>query len=145
MPRRDGCAVDPDEQRYRRNYPRFPGVAETVQLLKLGGTRGGYLEAVLGDLREHAPEVLDDVTNAVDEEVDQRIRTLLVAELAEVADHRLIAFFASLLDDANESVAHWAELGLELIDTKQARTVLFQQRGPDQQRHRRHHGLRRQH
>ena len=130
MPRRDRRAptIDPEQQRYQRKYPRFPGVAEVVRLLKLGGTRGSYLDAVLWDLREHAPEVLDDVTNAVTEEVDERIRTLLVAELAETGDPRLVVFFADLLEDANESVAYWAEVGLQHIGTKEARTVLFQHR-----------------
>ena len=139
MPRRDRRAptIDPEQQRYQRKYPRFPGVAEVVRLLKLGGTRGSYLDAVLWDLREHAPEVLDDVTNAVTEEVDERIRTLLVAELAETGDPRLVVFFADLLEDANESVAYWAEVGLQHIGTKEARTVLFQHRGPEHARRRR--------
>lgn len=59
-----------------------------------------------------------------DEEADERIRALLAGELAETTDCRLTAFFA-VLDDANESVAHWAEVGLELIDTKDVRTALF--------------------
>jgi hypothetical protein len=145
MPRRDRRypTIDPEQQHYQRNYPRFPGVAEIVRLLKLGGTTGSYLEAVLWDLHEHAPEVLDDVTNAVTAEVDERIRTLLVAELAETGDHRLVAFFAGLLGDVDESVAYWAEAGLQHIGTKEARTVLFQHRGPEHARSRPHRHLRR--
>ena len=118
--------IDPEYQRYRRKYPRFPGVAETVRVLKLGGTRGGYLDVVLLDLREHASDVLTELTDAVDEESDQRVRALIIGELAESADHRLVGFFERLLDDPNESVAHWAEVGLRHIDTKDARRALFQ-------------------
>jgi hypothetical protein len=82
--------IDPDEARYRRNHPRFPGVGEIVRLLKLPGTRGGYLEAILADLGENVPEVLDEVTQAVDEETDERVRALLVGELAETGDRRLV-------------------------------------------------------
>lgn len=120
--------LDPDHERYLRKYPRFPGVTETVRLLKLGGTRGGYLDAVLGDLREHAPQVLDDLTLAVGQETDERVRTLLVAELAETGDQRLVGFFVRLLSDGNESVRHWAEQGLQRIDTKEARRALFDHR-----------------
>lgn len=121
--------IDPDEERYRRKYPTFPGVKETVRLLKLGGTTGGYLEAVLWDLSEHAPQVLDDVTLAVDQETDERVRTLLVAELAETGDERLVGFFVRLLSDGNESIRHWAQEGLRGIDTKDARKALFTHQG----------------
>jgi hypothetical protein len=122
--------IDPDEARYRRNHPRFPGVVETVRLLKLPGTRGGYLEAILADLGEHLPEVLDEVTRAFDEETDERVRALLVGQLAETGDRRLVGFFARLLSDENQSVAYWAEAGLQQIDTKAARQVLFDVRRP---------------
>jgi hypothetical protein len=136
--------IDPEEQRYRRNYPRFPGIPEIVRLLKSRGTTGGYLEAVLWDLREHAPEVLDEVTVAVNEEGDERVRALLVGELAETADHRLVAFFASLLADANESVAYWAGVGLQMIDTRDSRTALRRHQATEQ-RHGRDRPSRRQH
>ena len=118
--------IDPDDERYRRKYPSFPGVAETVRLLKLGGTRGGYLDAVLADLREHAPQVLDEVVHAVDTADDERIRVLLLGELAETGDERLVGLFARLLSDGNESVSYWAREGLRRIDTKAARTALFE-------------------
>ena len=120
---------DPEEERYRRDHPRFPGVAESVRLLELRSTRGSYLDMVLHDLREHAPEVLDEVTDAVDREDDDHVRALLVGQLAEARDPRLVGFFARLLDDPAEPVAHWAREGLRLLDTKDARRALFRAEG----------------
>jgi hypothetical protein len=122
--------MDPEHARFRRNYPRFPGVPETIRLLKLRGTGGAYLDAILWEFRDHASSVLDEAMDAVREEDDERVRYLLVGELAETGDHRLLDFFVELLDDPHESVAHWAQVGLEHIDTKDARRALYEHRFP---------------
>lgn len=124
--------TDPEYVRYRRRYPPFPGVAETVSALRRRAVRGSQLDALLADLRANASHVLDEIIAAIEGEADEWVRTLLVGELAETGDPRLVAFFTHLLTDADADadVARWAEAGLATIGTREARRALFAHRPP---------------
>jgi len=75
--------VDPEYQRFKRNYPKFPGVHECIALLHNGNVKGAYLEAVLGELETHAAEHIDEIVSAFRVEESERARILLLGLLAE--------------------------------------------------------------
>lgn len=137
---------DPEEERYRRKFPVFPGVDKCVELLSRGSTRGGYLDAVMADLTEHAGEDWRAIAEHYRRAESERVRTLLLSALAEAAPAEAAAWFGAILRapaaELSEGAWFWAAAGLLRIDTKEARRELWRAEeacaaGPDEGRERR--------
>jgi hypothetical protein len=57
---------DPNFRRWRRKYPRFPGVAECVRLLSSRNLRGAWVDIIANELTIHAAESLPELRRRFD-------------------------------------------------------------------------------
>jgi hypothetical protein len=121
--------IDPEEQRYKRRFPKFPGVSQCVLLLESSNVHGSFLNAVIGDLTENAQGFLTEIIIAFYLETDQRVKRILIAAIAESAPVDAVGFLAENLNSTDDSICDWAIRGLERIDTKEARTALWLLKG----------------
>src|SRR5262245_29375405 len=100
-------------------------------MLRRRNVRGGCLDAVLSDLRDHAAAHLDDLIAAFHAESDTRVRVLVLAEIAEVGAPSAFSILAQALTGADEDLRAWGARGLYRLNTREARAVLA-----DARRHR---------
>ncbi len=119
-------AIDPEYQRYKRNYPSFPGVQACVDLLHQSNVQGAYLDALVADLEAHAVEHSDELIAAFQTKADMRVQSLLLAALAQARTHDAFRIFVEHLTGPDENLRTWAAYGLYRLDTKEARRALWQ-------------------
>lgn len=117
-------SIDPEEQRYQRDYPQFPGVPTCVDLLHRVEVTGSYLESVLLDLRDHAASHIDELLVAFKAESDDRVRRLVLAEIAEVGAPQALRLFIDTLVSPDEDLRVWAARGLYRLNTAEAKAAL---------------------
>ncbi|SFR27057.1 HEAT repeat-containing protein [Lentzea waywayandensis] len=79
-------------------------------------------------LQRHAVELLDELIEAFRGEEAENMRVLLLTLIGEARSPRALPILAEHLDHEDESLAYWAVRGLEMLDTKEARTVLYRHR-----------------
>jgi HEAT repeat protein len=120
--------ADPEYQRYRRTYPKFPGVNACVELLRRRNVQGAYLDGVMGDLNEHATANVDELLVAFGAEPEARVRALLLSVIAEAAAPAAFPTFAQVLFGDDEDLRIWAARGLHILGTPDSRRVLFEAR-----------------
>jgi hypothetical protein len=76
-------------------------------------------------LRDQAHGHVDALVEAFRSESDPGLKRWLLELLTFARDAQLTQMFVAHLDDADEGLRHWAEVGLRTLDTKEARTALF--------------------
>jgi hypothetical protein len=79
-----------------------------------------------GLVREAAGERLDDLIAAYSAEDDLGIKCWLL-ELGDVRSPAALPVLSNALTGQDESLRDWARRGLELLDTKGARKILWQE------------------
>src|SRR5262249_6575401 len=127
--KRSDWGVDPEYHRYRRSYPKFPGVQGCVDLLRRPDVHGAYLHGVMMDLAEHvAAAGTAELVAAYRVETDDRGQGLILSILAETAAPADLPLFAETLAGANADHRLWGAVGLHKIDTPEARRVLWEAR-----------------
>lgn len=118
---------DPEAQRWAREYPKFPGVAECVRLIVTGKARGTWLDIIVHEMAENAVETLDEMIAAFREhehEYDGAAKFLMMAlEIAAIPAS--LEFLAAVLDEGKSQFVPYARRALEAIDTRESRTALF--------------------
>ena len=119
-------SIDPQEQRYYQAYPHFPGIAQGLTLLR--HRKGGYWEAVFGDFETHAPELLDELIQVCRDTSNADIRWMLLEIIGGVQSTTALTLFTDYLTDPDERVRWWAAYGLHALNTKEARTFLWDAR-----------------
>jgi hypothetical protein len=118
--------MDPEEERWRRSHPRFPGVAKCAGLLRSPNVRGTWVDIICHELARHAADAFDElVAEFHNPDNDGRVRALLVRAIGDAAVQGAVPFLAERLTDADESVRGAATDALEQIGTKEARTALW--------------------
>lgn len=79
-----------------------------------------YLARVAGDaLIKLGPAAVPALCQALDQEVETRVRSALARALARLADTRAIPALFRALDDDSAIVQHWADEGLERMGVGQ--------------------------
>ena len=128
MKRKD-LGVDPEYHRYRRSYPKFPGVGVCVDLLHRRNVHGAYLDGVMMDLAEHVSALgTAELVEAYRAETDDHVQGLILSILAETAAPTDLALFVEALAGVNADHRLWAAVGLHKIDTPEARRALWEAR-----------------
>lgn len=128
MKRRD-LGVDPEYHRYRRAYPKFPGVKVCLDLLRRRNVHGAYLDGVMFDLAEHVADAgTAELVEAFRAETDGHVQGLILSILAETAAPADLPLFVETLAGANADHRHWAAVGLHKLDTPDARRALWEAR-----------------
>jgi hypothetical protein len=119
--------LDPDARRYYDQFPKFPGMAKCVELLRDRNTKGTYLETIEGEIQIHAKEHLDELI-AIIRNDDSHIGAWLLEALAEAKVPEAEEFLIENLQSAAPHRRFWAIYGLKNLDTKSARKALWDAR-----------------
>jgi hypothetical protein len=119
---------DPEYERYRRNYPTFPGVQTCLDLLQRRNVTGGYWDAVYTDLVKHAPQVVLELIQAGRDDANTNVRWVILEILGRVQATEALSLFNDYVTADNESIREWAARGLAALDTKVARRKLWEVR-----------------
>lgn len=129
---RDRAHVDPEYLRWKRKYPRFPGVAECARLIRIGKVRRAWADIIAHELAENATgslaELIDVFRN--DPSDDVRLYVMMALDTARVPES--IPFLAEVFQDGNPQFTPYAERALTGIATPEARLVLWKAAHPEQ-------------
>jgi hypothetical protein len=126
-----GRHADPEYQRWRRKYPRFPGVDECARLIRAGKDRGLWADIIVYELAENAgnclPALIDTFRN--DSSYGVRLYVMMALEIAGL--HESVSFLAEVLRDGDPRFTPYAERALHRINTREARTSLWKASHPE--------------
>jgi hypothetical protein len=114
---------DPVYTRWKRQHPRFPGVAECVELLRRRNVKGSLVDIICGELRANATAHSAELIAALRAERD-RIRRIILSIISETGLPEALPLLEEHLWSSDEGLRHWAAAGLRRLNTPQAREVL---------------------
>jgi hypothetical protein len=117
---------DPTYARWKRQYPRFPGVAKCVELLGRRNVRGEMVEIICGELQENATAHATELIAAFRAEKDARVRHILLGIICEAKLPEALPVFVEHLRSEDESLRDWSVEGLRALDTHEARKALWE-------------------
>ncbi len=117
---------DPDYTRWKRKYPKFPGVAKCVEMLGRRNVQGSLLEIVLGELQDNAAAHAEELIVAFQAQKNQQVRLLLLMTFCDAKLKEAMPLFVEHLRSDDESLRYWSEQGLRALNTPEARKVLWQ-------------------
>jgi hypothetical protein len=118
--------MDPGYTRWKRKYPKFPGVAECVDLLRRRNVKGGFLEAICGALQENTAAHAHELVVAFRSEADERVRCILLGIIAEARLPEALPALVESLRSPDESLRFWAVTGLRDLNTPETRRALWE-------------------
>src|SRR5215470_1393139 len=122
---------DPVYRSWDRKYPRFPGVDECARLIRAGKARRAWADIIAYELAENAnnclPALIDTFRNDPGDHV--RLYMMMALEIAGLPES--VPFLAEVLRDDNPQFTPYAERTLRSINTREARTVLWQAGHPE--------------
>jgi hypothetical protein len=116
---------DPVYTRWKRQHPKFPGVAKCVELLDRN-VQGSLVDIVCGELRENAASHSVELISAFRAEPGGRMRRILLSIICEARLPEALPVFVEHLQSEDESLRYWSEQGLRSLDTQESRKALWQ-------------------
>jgi hypothetical protein len=122
----DPADIDPGYTRWKRKYPRFPGVGKCVELLRRRNVQGGFLDAVCGALQANAAAHAQELIEAFRSEPDERVRWILLGIIAEARLPEALPVLRESLRSADAMLRYWATTGLQHLNTPEARRALWE-------------------
>jgi hypothetical protein len=127
---RSGRHPDPEYLRWRRTYPRFPGVDECARLIRAGKDRGAWADIITYELAGNAknclPALIDTFRNDLSDEV--RLYVMMALEIARLQES--VPFLADILSGGDPRFTPYAKRTLHSISTREARTALWKASHP---------------
>jgi hypothetical protein len=117
--------IDPEQRRWTRKYPRFPGVEECARLIRAGKARGTWADIIASELAEHAASCLSDLIEAFRTGSSEDVGLYVMMALESARLPESVPFLAEVLHDGNPRFTPYAERALRSINTSEARTVLW--------------------
>jgi hypothetical protein len=117
---------DPVYIRWKRQHPKFPGVAACIELLGRRNVQGSLVDIIRGELQENAGGHATELIAAFQAEKDERVRRILLGILCEARLPEALPLFVDHLRSEDESLRIWAEEGLRSLDTHESRKALWE-------------------
>ena len=117
--------LDPEIQRWGRNYPRFPGVAECTRLIRAGKARGTWADMIVHELSENAADHLPEMIAAFRESNDEDVALYVIMALEIAKLPTSIKFLSEVMRERNSRFVPYAHRALVAIDTRESRKTLF--------------------
>ena len=120
--------VDPEEERWDRKYPRFPGVAKCVELLRSGNACGTWVDIICNELTKNARENVEELISAtrVELERDSNVGRMLLHVVADSKLPEAFGMFVELLKSPDLTLRQYGVEGLKQLDTKEARRLIWE-------------------
>ena len=118
--------IDPEVRRWRRKYPRFPGVAECARLIRARKDRGVWADIIAYELAENASRCLQELIDTFRTDRSQkgvRLYVMMALEMAKLPES--VPFLLEVLGTGDPNFSPYAERALRAINTKEARTALW--------------------
>jgi hypothetical protein len=117
--------VDPEYQRWKRKYPRFPGVAELMRLIRTRKAKGSWADIIVNEMADHAKECMADLLETFRTDESEEVRLYIMMALDIARPPEAVPFLAEVLREGNPRYARYAESALRGINTREARTALW--------------------
>ena len=117
---------DPVYSRWKRQHPKFPGVARCVELLGRRNVQGSLVDIICGELQENATSHAAELIAAFQAERDERVRRILLGITCEARLPEALPAFVEQLQSQDESLRYWSEEGLRSLNTHEARKALWE-------------------
>lgn len=114
------------DSKWLRKHGAFKGVNQYVRLMKSGNVKGERVEVLFWQMVKHAPQCSGELIAAFHEQEDARMRADLLEVMAWVPLPEAFPLFAEYIRSDNESLRSWSRHGLEQLNTKEARRVLWE-------------------
>lgn len=118
--------IDPEYERWFQKYPKFPGVAKCVDLLKRGNVQGAWIDIICWQFEEHSAETLDELMSAIRADENAEIRLILMGALENAALPESLPLWEEFLQSTNGDEREYAARALQAINTKEARRLLWE-------------------
>jgi hypothetical protein len=119
---------DLEYRRFRQKYPRFPGVAECVRLIKARKARRAWADFIVLELAEHASACWQELLETFFNEPHGDVRLYIMMALEEASLPQTVPFLAEVLDDGDERLVPYAVRALKSINTPESRKELWNRR-----------------
>jgi hypothetical protein len=116
---------DPVFTRWKRQYPKFPGVAKCIELLGRRNVQGGLVDIICAELQKNAGARAAELIAAFRDENNVRVRRILLGVICEARLPDALPLFLEHLHSDDESLRSWAEQGLLALNTPEARQALW--------------------
>ena len=117
--------TDPEHRRWAQKYPRFPGVAECVRLIRARKARGSWADIIAQELALNAhlnlPEMIE--LFRTDKHHGVRQYMMMALEMAQLPES--VPFFVEILQERKPEFLPYAERALRAINTPEARSALW--------------------
>ena len=117
---------DPVYTRWKRQHPKFPGVAKCVEFLGRRNVQGSLVDIICGELQENASSHAAELIAACRAERDERVRRILLGIICEAKLPEALPVFVENLRSEDESLRYWAEAGLRSLNTPESRKALWE-------------------
>jgi hypothetical protein len=117
---------DPVYTRWKRQHPKFPGVAKCVELLGRRNVQGSLVDIICGELQRNASSHAADLIAAFQAATDERFRRILLGVICEARLPEALPVFVEQLRSEDESLRYWAEQGLRSLNTPDSRKALWE-------------------
>jgi HEAT repeat protein len=124
--RKKTATVDPEYERWKRKYPKFPGVAKCVDLLRSPNVHGSWVNIICAELQENASKIGKELVDAFRTETDIGVRRILLGVIAEAKILEALPTLVENLKSPDESLRYWAIEGLKGLNTPEARRALWE-------------------
>lgn len=118
--------IDPEYQRWRRKYPRFPGVTECARLIRSRKAKGAWADIIAGELAQHASACLPDLIEMYRNDPSNNVRLYVMMALDIAMIPMSVPFLAEVLRGGDPIFTPYAERALKGINTPEARTALWE-------------------
>ena len=120
--------IDPEWERYAKKYPSFPGVQKCVELLGSSFLRGTRVDFVVNMMENHAHDHVDELIDAYWAQSDERLRAIIANVISNEPIENTEDFFWNVLNSQHKESWWSAFYGLKQLNSKNARTYLWQAR-----------------
>jgi hypothetical protein len=104
----------------RRKHPTFADGMTMMRSRDPQAQEDGF-----GIVQDQVNAYVAELVDAFHLENERGLKSWLLELLASAREPSLTALFVAQLNSADESLRHWAEVGLRKLHTKEARTALF--------------------
>lgn len=122
--------IDPEYQRWGREYPSFPGVSECARLIRNRKARGAWADIIAYELAENAADCLPELiaTFRTDPSESVQLHVMMALDIAHLPES--VSFLAEVLNAGHPQFTPYAERALKAVDTPESHSALWKARHP---------------
>jgi hypothetical protein len=113
-------------RRWGQIYPRFPGVAECIRLIRAGKARRLWAEIIVHELAENAAECLPELIETFRTGSDETVRLYVMMALDIARLPESAPFLGEVLQQGDSRFTPFALSALKGINSRESRTILWQ-------------------